>query len=104
MRGKQRAYPRTKPPGILLVEFTNYLGRVRDISPKGAFIEDEHRFSSGEKVSFHLWLDIIDPIPIGATIRRVEDEQGIGVEFDLLQEIHYNRLCEYCGVAPHWSL
>ena len=104
MMDRHRAFPRVKPKEVLLVDFTNYLGRVRDLSPNGAFIEDGHPYSLGKTVSFRLWLrsdNSVDLIPIKATVRWVEERRGIGVQFECARVSVFEPLREYCASASY---
>lgn len=89
------AFRRIIPNQILLAEFPHSFGRVRDLSPFGAFIEDKRAVSLGEHISFRLWLNSIDAIPVQAAIRRMEEGRGVGVEFVGMSEADSDRMLSY---------
>ncbi|MCH6554897.1 MAG: PilZ domain-containing protein, partial [Acidobacteria bacterium] len=97
---RRTSLPRIKPKKVVLVEYPNYLSRVRDLSPVGAFIEDRRYLPPGQHVSLKLWLDSISPIPIDVTVRRVDEGHGIGVQFASLKESDYDRLRQFCRAQP----
>lgn len=74
---------------------------VRDISPKGAFIEDCVPLPLAQHFQLKLWLTGLahEPIPINAVVRREIIGQGMGVEFLSMSGNGYNTLCGYCGVT-----
>ena len=97
---RRTSLPRIKPKKMVLVEYPNYLSRVRDLSPVGAFIEDRRYLPPGQHVSLKLWLDSISPIPIDVTVRRVDEGHGIGGQFASLKESDYDRLRQFCRAQP----
>ena len=95
---RRNAFPRVRLTEIVLAEVLNSYARVRDLNPFGAFIEDRRYLPPGVYISLRLWLDSLEPIPVDAKICRVERGAGIGIQFSMLQERDYHRLCSYLSV------
>jgi hypothetical protein len=74
---------------------------VLDISLRGAFIEDKRRLPAGERFQMRFWLGTIEPVVVNATIRRVEEGKGIGVEFLSMTRADYNHLRDFLHATPH---
>ncbi|MCH7765244.1 MAG: PilZ domain-containing protein [Acidobacteria bacterium] len=104
MTTERRVHQRIKPERMLVVEYPDYLGRVVDLSPSGAFIEDERPLRLGETLPFKLWLNSVEAVEVSGVIRRVEEGSGIAVEFVGLKETEYNRLCEFLDTRPLWQM
>ena len=81
MATKRRTHLRIRPSRPLLAHYPNYLGRVRDIGPAGAFIESDRPLLPGKILPITFWLDVERSVEIDAVVRRVESLRGMGVEF-----------------------
>jgi len=73
---------------------------VRDISLSGAFIEDTHPLPPGQRFQLRFWLGAIEPLVVDATIRRVEEGKGMGVEFLSMTPGDYDHLQHFLHAAP----
>jgi PilZ domain len=65
-------------------------GTVRDIGPRGLFVELEMPLWMGATFLARLMLHPV--IPMNCTVRRIEPRVGIGVTFDLLHDTNQARL------------
>lgn len=104
MPSERRVHRRIKPERMLVVEYPDYLGRVVDLSPSGAFIEDERYVSPGETLPFRIWLTATESVEMTGVVRRVEEGNGIAVEFVGLKAEEYTRLCEFLDARPLWQM
>lgn len=68
--------------------------------PFGAFIEDTHPLPPGQRFQLRFWLGAIEPLVVDATIRRVEEGKGIGVEFLSMTPGDYDHLQHFLHAAP----
>ncbi len=96
----RRSHLRIRPNRPLLAHAQNYLGRVRDISFTGAFIESERPPLPGQKLSVTFWVDVENLVRLEAVVRRVEALRGMGVEFLQINGAGVRLLCAYWSVMP----
>lgn len=73
---------------------------MRDISLAGAFIEDPCPLPPGQRFQLRFWLGAIEPLVVDAAIRRVEEGQGMGVEFLSMTPADYDHLRAFLHTAP----
>jgi hypothetical protein len=73
---------------------------VGDISLSGAFIEDTHPLPPGQRFQLLFWLGAIEPVVVDATIRRVEEGKGMGVEFLNMTPSDYHHLHAFLHSPP----
>lgn len=95
----RRTFPRTKPRIPLYVDLPERRV-VRDISLSGAFIEGKPLLAPAERIQLRFWLGVIKPVVVNARIRRIEEGQGMGVEFLTLNEDDYARLRQFLEIIP----
>ncbi len=96
---EKRSAPRLRPTFPLYVEYAER-SSVRDISLSGAFIEDKRPLPSGQRFQLRFWLGAIEPVVVNAAIRRVEEGQGMGVEFLSMSPADYDHLYAFLHTAP----
>lgn len=93
IESERRVQPRVKPKAAMVVEYPGLRALIRDLSPTGAFIEDERPLPVGRTIELRLCGDAIEPaIQVRAIVRRVEPQVGMGVEFITLSEEARSRL------------
>lgn len=96
---QKRSAPRIRPKIPLYVESPERRS-VRDISLSGAFIEDKHPLPPGQRFQLRFWLGAIEPLVVDAAIRRVEEGEGMGVEFLSMTPADYDHLRAFLHTAP----
>lgn len=80
--GKHRLYARIVPYGSVQAEYPGMTSVVRDVSPAGAFVEDERPLPVGRLFQLRLRSDRLrKEIELGAVVRRSEPHVGMAVEF-----------------------
>lgn len=77
---ERRTHPRIKPPYPLFVDCP-LPKKVRDISVKGAFVEDTDPLPTGHKLHLQFKQEKARPVALRGVIRRAEMRRGMGVEF-----------------------
>lgn len=91
---------RITPNRPLLAHYPNYLGRVRDISLTGAFIETQRPPLPGQKLRVTFWRDVENIVQLEGVVRRVEPLCGIGVKFLRMNGAGVRFLCNYWSLTP----
>lgn len=83
----RRSHWRVVPPEAIVAEYPGLRSVIRDLSPTGAFIEDNRPFPVGHLIDLRLRGDSLAmPILVKAIVRRVEPQIGMAVEFVALSE------------------
>jgi c-di-GMP-binding flagellar brake protein YcgR len=83
----RRSHLRVVPPEAIVAEYPGLRSVIRDLSPTGAFIEDNRPFPVGHLIELRLRGDSLRaPIEVKAIVRRVEPQIGMAVEFVALSE------------------
>jgi c-di-GMP-binding flagellar brake protein YcgR len=78
----RRSHLRVVPPEAIVAEYPGLRSVIRDLSPTGAFIEDNRPFPVGHVIDLRLRGDSLSaPIQVKAIVRRVEPQMGMAVEF-----------------------
>ena len=77
---ERRTHPRIKPPYPLFVDCP-LPKKVRDISVKGAYVEDSDPLPTGHKLHLLFKQEKSRPVALRGVIRRAELRRGMGVEF-----------------------
>lgn len=91
---ERRSSVRIVPHQAIIVEYPGLRSVLRDLSPTGAFIEDDRPFPVGRIIRLHLcgW-EITQPAEVEAIVRRVEPNVGMAVEFiAMTREVHAHLL------------
>jgi hypothetical protein len=95
---------RVKPKEEMKVEYPTIAPRVRNLSLTGAFIEDKRPLSKGRVLPVKLWVLPNEAITVNAMVRRVEDGEGMGVEFLGMSDADHTRLRRSVGEVPSTDL
>lgn len=83
----RRSHLRVVPPEAIVAEYPGLRSVIRDLSPTGAFIEDNRPFPVGHLIELRLRGDVLRaPIEVKAIVRRVEPQIGMAVEFVALTD------------------
>jgi PilZ domain len=78
----RRSQFRVVPPEAIVAEYPGLRSVIRDLSPTGAFIEDNRPFPVGHLIDLRLRGESLAvPIQVKAIVRRVEPQIGMAVEF-----------------------
>lgn len=78
----RRSNHRVIPPEAIVAEYPGLRSVIRDLSPTGAFIEDNRPFPVGHLIDLRLRGESLpEPLHIKAIVRRVEPQIGMAVEF-----------------------
>jgi PilZ domain len=78
----RRSHFRVVPPEAIVAEYPGLRSVIRDLSPTGAFIEDNRPFPVGHLIDLRLRGDsLATPVLVKAIVRRVEPQIGMAVEF-----------------------
>ena len=92
----RRGQLRIIPPEAIVAEYPGLRSVIRDLSPTGAFIEDNRPFPVGHLIDLRLrGENLAEPIHVRAIVRRVEPQIGMAVEFVALTEIMRTALLRY---------
>lgn len=84
---ERRAQARVQPPALLFADYPGLESVVRDLSPSGAFIEDERPLPVGRVFTLHLrGSPLSQALELRAIVRRVEPHVGMAVEFLSMSE------------------
>ncbi|MGA3168490.1 MAG: PilZ domain-containing protein [Terriglobia bacterium] len=91
---ERRTSVRIVPHQAIIVEYPGLRSVLRDLSPTGAFIEDDRPFPVGRTIRLHLCGgEISQPVEVEAIVRRVEPNVGMAVEFiAMTREVHAHLL------------
>lgn len=92
------------PKQEMRVEYPTIAPRVRNLSLTGAFIEDKRPLSKGRVLPVKLWVQPNEAITVNAMVRRVEDGEGMGVEFLGMSDADHTRLRRSVGEVPSTDL
>jgi c-di-GMP-binding flagellar brake protein YcgR len=83
----RRGQLRIIPPEAIVAEYPGLRSVIRDLSPTGAFVEDNRPFPVGHLIDLRLRGESLsEPIHVRAIVRRVEPQLGMAVEFVALSE------------------
>lgn len=83
----RRAHLRIIPPEAIVAEYPGLRSVIRDVSPTGAFVEDDRPFPVGRVIDLRLRGEGLEaPIEVKAIVRRVEPQIGMAVEFVALSK------------------
>lgn len=83
----RRSQLRVVPQEAIVAEYPGLRSVIRDLSPTGAFIEDNRPFPVGHLIELRLRGESLrEPIYVKAIVRRVEQQIGMAVEFIALSE------------------
>lgn len=83
----RRSQLRIVPQEAIVAEYPGLRSVIRDLSPTGAFIEDNRPFPVGHLIELRLRGESLRaPIHVKAIVRRVEAQIGMAVEFVALAE------------------
>lgn len=78
----RRSNLRVVPPEAIVAEYPGLRSVIRDLSPTGAFIEDNRPFPVGHLIELRLRGESLpEAIQVKAIVRRVESQIGMAVEF-----------------------
>lgn len=89
----RRSWKRLSPVPTVVADYPGLRSVVRDLSPSGAFIEDERPFPVGKRFQLRLRSeDTPGEIEVTAVVRRVEPQVGMAVEFVGLSKSANRRL------------
>lgn len=78
----RRSNLRIVPPMAVVAEYPGLRSVIRDLSPTGAFIEDDRPFPVGRVLDLRLRGESFPfPVDVKAVVRRVEPQIGMAVEF-----------------------
>jgi hypothetical protein len=89
----RRLEPRTSE--VVQVEYVAPSPRVRDLSVSGVYIVDPRTLQRGQPVDLSLRLDDKDPIVVRGMVRRVDESQGMAIEFISMDAAARRRLKEF---------
>lgn len=79
---ERRSHLRIVPPQAIVAEYPGLRSVIRDLSPTGAFVEDERPFPVGHVIDVRLRGEgLPHPLSVKAVVRRVEPQIGMAVEF-----------------------
>ncbi len=99
----RRTNARLRPRSSMVVEYPGLRSTVRDLSPTGAFIEDERPLPVGRVLTVRLRAERFDgEIEAKAIVRRVEPQIGMAVEFVAIHKESNQRLQDF--LANHSAL
>jgi PilZ domain len=94
----RRSQFRVVPPEAIVAEYPGLRSVIRDLSPTGAFIEDNRPFPVGHLIDLRLRGDSLAvPIQVKAIVRRVEPQIGMAVEFVALTKPTREILLDFIG-------
>jgi hypothetical protein len=83
----RRTQLRVVPQEAIVAEYPGLRSVIRDLSPTGAFIEDNRPFPVGHLIELRLRGESLrEPIYVKAIVRRVEAQIGMAVEFIALTD------------------
>ena len=83
----RRGHLRVIPPEAIVAEYPGLRSVIRNLSPTGAFVEDNRPFPVGHLIDLRLRGESLsEPIHVRAIVRRVEPQIGMAVEFVALAE------------------
>jgi hypothetical protein len=89
----RRAHLRIVPPEAIVAEYPGLRSVIRDVSPTGAFVEDDRPFPVGRVIDLRLRGEGLEaPIEVKAVVRRIEPQIGMAVEFVALSKQARERL------------
>jgi PilZ domain len=95
---ERRSHLRIIPPQAIVAEYPGLRSVIRDLSPTGAFVEDERPFPVGHVIDVRLRGEGLQrPLKVKAVVRRVEPQIGMAVEFVALNHedrVHLLRFIE----------
>lgn len=96
MESNRRIWRRVAPEATVVADYPGLRSVVRDLSPTGAFIEDERPFPVGKRFQLRLRSEELSgEIEVTAVVRRVEPQVGMAVEFVSLSRSGKERLREF---------
>ena len=97
----RRTHPRYLPDSLALSLCHDRISRVRNISRTGAFLEGPPPVPAGEEFECKLWLSSYETVVLVSIVRRLDGEDGFGVEFVNIKPDEGDQLLKYCGtLAP----
>jgi PilZ domain len=80
----------------IVAEYPGLRSVIRDLSPTGAFIEDNRPFPVGHVIDLRLCGDCLtEQLEVKAIVRRVEPQIGMAVEFVALSDATRATLLEF---------
>jgi hypothetical protein len=83
----RRSNLRIVPAEAVVAEYPGLRSVLRDMSPTGAFIEDDRPFPIGRLIDLRLRAEgFPTPVDVKAIVRRVEPQIGMAVEFVALSK------------------
>jgi hypothetical protein len=75
------------PPEAIVAEYPGIRSVIRDLSPTGAFVEEDRPFPMGRVIDMRLRGEgLEEEIEVKAIVRRVEPQIGMAVEFIALSK------------------
>jgi len=87
---------RVIPPEAIVAEYPGIRSVLRDLSPTGAFIEEDRPFPVGRLIDMRLRGEGLEAeLDIKAIVRRVEPQLGMAVEFIALSKETRARLLRF---------
>ena len=87
---------RVIPPEAIVAEYPGIRSVLRDLSPTGAFIEEDRPFPVGRLIDMRLRGEGLEAeLDIKAIVRRVEPQLGMAVEFIALSKETRERLLRF---------
>lgn len=92
---ERRCQPRLCPSLPLYADYAGRCRRVLDLSPSGAYVEDNACLPSGSPVSVFLWLDEYNVVHVEARVQRAEKGRGMGLQFTEIPESQQGELRQY---------
>ncbi len=96
----RRSHSRVIPPEAIVAEYPGLRSVVRDLSPTGAFVEDDRPFPVGRVIDLRLRGEGLEiPIQVKAIVRRVEPQIGMAVEFVALSKDARAQLQQFIAKA-----
>jgi hypothetical protein len=94
------------PPEAIVAEYPGIRSVIRDLSPTGAFVEEDRPFPVGRVIDMRLRGEgLEEEIKVKAIVRRVEAQIGMAVEFIALSKETRAYLLKFVEKhrAPHIS-
>ena len=92
---ERRRQPRLHPSFPLYADYAGRCRRVCDLSPSGAYVEDNACLPSGTPVTVSLWLNEYNVLELGARVQHCHKGRGMGLRFTEIAESQQGELHHY---------
>lgn len=94
-RDRDRRLDSRVADGVILVEYVAPSPHVRDLSVSGVYVRDPRTLQRGQTVELKLQLPGGEPVRIRGMVRRVDQGEGMAVEFIQLDAAGRRRIKEF---------